>query len=572
MLDAYTVVQAQNALQLTDAQYGPFVTRLRKLQENRRRNNQIRNRLLQELRTMAAPNGNADENAMREKLRALREHNQQSAAALQRDSEAVDEVLDVRQQVRFRLLEERLERQKLDLLMRSRRRATSPTAPTGRSRAAAAGFTMNSWCPGPISPRLLSTLAVIGASVTLSARLTKQEADQFSAKLNRIVQTGNAKPVKTAKPVAAQPLTTQITDNELNAYFKYNAKEQIPVGIVEPTINALGEGRVTRARRRRSGRGAQAEAARLARSARLSDRPAADHRRGQAATTKEGVGRFQLESAEISGVTIPKTAAAGAPQLLLAHAGKSRRASTWTSRSSCRRASGRSASARRPRQSCNDASRAPIVSRRFDGPSLGTSIPERCRAAARRRSAARRAHAPSKICSTGFPPATRIAATSRPSRRCGRAWRRRSPAKSSAAASGRRAGRASRSSRCWCATSTGALRAVWFNQPFLNDVFHPHQRVILFGKLELTSHGLQMQSPQYEILRQEDERRRRGRRARSRRRRRRCTPAASCPIYEKTGTADRRRCSACSCTRRCSALPADAAGSAAARTCASGSS
>src|SRR5215212_1478790 len=47
---------------------------------------------------------------------------------------------------------------------------------------------------------------------------------------------------------------------------------------------------------------------------------------------------------------------------------------------------------------------------------------------------------------------------------------------------------------------TGSLRAIWFNQPFLKDVFHPHQRVILFGKLELTSHGLQMQNPQYEIL------------------------------------------------------------------------
>ena len=47
---------------------------------------------------------------------------------------------------------------------------------------------------------------------------------------------------------------------------------------------------------------------------------------------------------------------------------------------------------------------------------------------------------------------------------------------------------------------TGSLRVVWFNQPFLNTVFHPHQRVILFGKLELTSHGLQMQSPQYEIV------------------------------------------------------------------------
>jgi ATP-dependent DNA helicase RecG len=50
---------------------------------------------------------------------------------------------------------------------------------------------------------------------------------------------------------------------------------------------------------------------------------------------------------------------------------------------------------------------------------------------------------------------------------------------------------------------TGALRAVFFNQPFLNDVFHPHQRVILFGKLELTPHGMQLQNPQYEILKHE---------------------------------------------------------------------
>jgi ATP-dependent DNA helicase RecG len=50
---------------------------------------------------------------------------------------------------------------------------------------------------------------------------------------------------------------------------------------------------------------------------------------------------------------------------------------------------------------------------------------------------------------------------------------------------------------------TGSLRAIWFNQPFLADIFHPRQRVILFGKLELTSHGLQMQNPQYEVLRQE---------------------------------------------------------------------
>ena len=75
---------------------------------------------------------------------------------------------------------------------------------------------------------------------------------------------------------------------------------------------------------------------------------------------------------------------------------------------------------------------------------------------------------------------------------------------------------------------TGALRAVFFNQPFLADVFHPHQRVILFGRLELTSHGLQLQNPQYEILRQEpdaeeaeDDTLHTGR---------------IVPVYEKTGT------------------------------------
>jgi ATP-dependent DNA helicase RecG len=52
---------------------------------------------------------------------------------------------------------------------------------------------------------------------------------------------------------------------------------------------------------------------------------------------------------------------------------------------------------------------------------------------------------------------------------------------------------------------TGSMRAIWFNQPFLADVFHPHQRVVLYGKLELSSHGLQLQNPQYELVRTADE-------------------------------------------------------------------
>jgi ATP-dependent DNA helicase RecG len=53
--------------------------------------------------------------------------------------------------------------------------------------------------------------------------------------------------------------------------------------------------------------------------------------------------------------------------------------------------------------------------------------------------------------------------------------------------------------------TTGALRAIWFNQPFLADVFHPHQRVVLYGRLELSAQGLQLLNPQYEVIRADGE-------------------------------------------------------------------
>jgi hypothetical protein len=125
MLDAYAVVQAQDALQLNDAQYGPFVGRLKKLQETRRRSQQARNQIIQELRRLSGPQATApiDETAIRDRLKALRELDDRSAVELRRTYEALDEVLDVRQQARFRIFEEQIERRKLDLLMRARQGA-----------------------------------------------------------------------------------------------------------------------------------------------------------------------------------------------------------------------------------------------------------------------------------------------------------------------------------------------------------------------------------------------------------------------------------------------------------------
>lgn len=119
ILDAYAIVQAQRALQLDDPQYGPFVTRLKRLQETRRRGTQSRNRQMQELRTLAGDPA-VDEAIIRERVAVLRAAEAESAEALRRAHDEIDEVLNPRQQVRFRQFETQLEARKLDLLIRAR--------------------------------------------------------------------------------------------------------------------------------------------------------------------------------------------------------------------------------------------------------------------------------------------------------------------------------------------------------------------------------------------------------------------------------------------------------------------
>lgn len=155
--------------------------------------------------------------------------------------------------------------------------------------------------------RKRSAVVLLGALVGLvplaaQGRLSKEDAARFQSKLIKIVELGNA-PARAAKP--AQPRTTPVSDSEVNSYLRYFAADQIPVGIVEPVLNAVGEGRVTgravvdldavRKQKQRgwldpvgylSGRMPVSAAGRL--------------------ITKDGKGQFQLESADISGVAVPK--------------------------------------------------------------------------------------------------------------------------------------------------------------------------------------------------------------------------------------------------------------------------
>ena len=132
--EAFTVLQAQEALQLSEAQYGRFVTRLKALQETRRAHMQAHARILADLRRLTNPQtGSNDEPSITERLKALRDEDDRGTADLHKAYEAVDESLDIRQQARFRLFEERMEQQKLELLMKTRQNARAAARGRGKS-------------------------------------------------------------------------------------------------------------------------------------------------------------------------------------------------------------------------------------------------------------------------------------------------------------------------------------------------------------------------------------------------------------------------------------------------------
>jgi hypothetical protein len=130
-LDAYALVQAQQQLSIPDDKYNAFAARLKRVQDVRRRNQRMRFRLVQELRKLAGPRANppGDDTAIRAALNALRDHDDRSAAELRQAYDALDQVLDARQQARFRLFEEQIEQRKLELLVRAKERSRQDRRP-----------------------------------------------------------------------------------------------------------------------------------------------------------------------------------------------------------------------------------------------------------------------------------------------------------------------------------------------------------------------------------------------------------------------------------------------------------
>ena len=119
MFDAYALLQAQDQLKISDDQYSPFLVRFKALQDVRRRALLERTRIVQELRRLT--NGaQPDEGPIKDRLKALQELDARSGVDVRKAYDAVDQVLDVRQQAKFRVFEELMERRKLELVSRAR--------------------------------------------------------------------------------------------------------------------------------------------------------------------------------------------------------------------------------------------------------------------------------------------------------------------------------------------------------------------------------------------------------------------------------------------------------------------
>lgn len=149
---------------------------------------------------------------------------------------------------------------------------------------------------------VLALCLVTAGHATARQRYSRQEGDRFQSKLTRILIFGNTP----RAPGRQTTQTTQITDDELNSYLRFHARDQIPPGMLEPTLHALGDGRVggqvivdLDAVRTQKPRGWLDPMGYLTGKLPVTARGTL--------TTKNGVGQFVLESAEVSGIAVPKT-------------------------------------------------------------------------------------------------------------------------------------------------------------------------------------------------------------------------------------------------------------------------
>jgi hypothetical protein len=163
--------------------------------------------------------------------------------------------------------------------------------------------------PRPVEVPILFTLSAVLATLSFLAsapiadeRVSRRDAASLKQKVASIAAEGQ----RTGKRGGSAQKLTTVTENEVNAYLAYDAPEQLPSGVVEPSVNILGTGRI-------SGRAVvDLDAVRKQRTSTSLFDPT-NYLRGRLPvaaagmlSTSNGVGRFELESANVAGIPIPK--------------------------------------------------------------------------------------------------------------------------------------------------------------------------------------------------------------------------------------------------------------------------
>jgi hypothetical protein len=141
-------------------------------------------------------------------------------------------------------------------------------------------------------------IAALGVSTQADVRASRRDATLLKQK----VATISAHAEKSVR----QPRKTLVTESEVNSYLVYEVREQLPTGVVDPAVTILGGGRL-------SGRAVvDLDAVRREKNPTSLLDPM-NYLTGKvpvSATgvlkTSNGVGHFELESAAISRLPIPK--------------------------------------------------------------------------------------------------------------------------------------------------------------------------------------------------------------------------------------------------------------------------
>ena len=195
--------------------------------------------------------------------------------------------------------------------------------------------------------------------------------------------------------------------------------------------------------------------------------------------THDGKGRFELETAEVSGIPIPKAFLAGDGLVLHAHRRSIRRASVSTSRSSCPPNIRRIDVDQGPRHRRAVTSSSMVGRRPADAAAVLKGVGPRKAADLKKAGLLTvedllfrfplRYEDRSRL-----QPIIVAASPGRPPRSSGEVLH---------AACSRRAAPGFRLFTALVQDASGQMQAVWPNQAFLKDVIRPHQHIVLYGKV-----------------------------------------------------------------------------------------